>query len=207
MLFIGICGASGSGKSTLAEELCRRIGSDRCYVIQQDAYYRDHPNLTFEERVGLNYDEPGIFDHDELLRDMQLLMSGQPITKKEYNYTNHRRADRDDLLIEPRPVMILEGIHSFHDERLRKLMYLKLYMKVEPDICLLRRIQRDIKERGRDIDGIARQYLTTVKPMYDQYIRNYVQYADVIVAGGGRNPQIVDILAGYVRDELSKEQA
>ena len=91
-----------------------------------------------------------------------------------------------------------------HDERLRDLMYLKLYMKVEPDICLLRRIERDIKERGRDIDGIAMQYLTTVKPMYDKYIRNYIQYADVIVAGGGRNARIVDILAGYVKDELSK---
>ena len=107
-------------------------------------------------------------------------------------------------MIEPRDVMILEGIHCFHDERLRDLMYLKLYMKVEPDICLLRRIERDIKERGRDIDGIAMQYLTTVKPMYDKYIRNYIQYADVIVAGGGRNARIVDILAGYVQDELGK---
>lgn len=100
--------------------------------------------------------------------------------------------------------MILEGIHCFHDERLCELMYLKLYMSVEPDICLLRRIQRDIKERGREIDGISMQYLTTVKPMYDKYIRNYVKQADVIVANGGRNARIVDILAGYVQDALSR---
>lgn len=203
MLFIGICGASGSGKSTLAEFLQARLGDDHCFVLQQDAYYLDHPMLTFEERKLLNYDEPDIFDHDLLLSDIKTLMEGKAITRKRYDYSQHRRDDTNEL-IEPRDVMILEGIHSFHDERLRDLMYLKLYMKVEPDICLLRRIERDIKKRGRDIDGIAMQYLTTVKPMYDKYIQNYIQYADVIVAGGGRNARIVDILAGYVQDELSK---
>ena len=205
MLFIGICGASGSGKSTLAEFLQARLGDDRCFVLQQDAYYLDHPTLTFEERKLLNYDEPDIFDHDLLLSDIKALMDGKSISRKHYDYAQHRRADLDEM-IAPRDVMILEGIHCFHDERLRDLMYLKLYMKVEPDICLLRRIERDIKERGRDIDGIAMQYLTTVKPMYDKYIRNYIQYADVIVAGGGRNARIVDILAGYVKDELGKRQ-
>ena len=203
MLFIGICGASGSGKSTLAEFLQAKLGSDRCFVLQQDAYYLDHPMLTFEERKLLNYDEPDIFDHDLLLSDIKALMAGQPITRKHYDYALHRRDDSQEL-IQPRDVMILEGIHCFHDERLRDLMYLKLYMKVEPDICLLRRIERDIKERGRDIDGIGMQYLTTVKPMYDRYISGYIQYADVIVAGGGRNARIVDILAGYVQDELGK---
>ncbi|MBR6029260.1 MAG: uridine kinase [Clostridia bacterium] len=200
MLFIGICGASGSGKSTLAEALRRRLG-ERSYVLQQDAYYLDHSDLPFEERKLVNYDEPGVFDHELLLRDVRALMDGKAITRKRYDYANHCRVDSEEL-IQPRDVLILEGIHCFHDERLRDLMFLKLYMKVEPDICLLRRIQRDIKERGRDIDGIAAQYLTTVKPMYDKYIRNYVSYADVIVAGGGHNARIVDILAGYVKDEL-----
>lgn len=203
MLFIGICGASGSGKSTLAQALCEKLG-DRCYVIQQDAYYFDHPNLTFEERTLLNYDEPEIFDHDLLLADVKKLIAGEPITRKAYDYADHRRADKDELIY-PHEVMILEGIHCFHDERLCELMYLKLYMKVEPDICLLRRIQRDIKERGREIDGISMQYLTTVKPMYDKYIRNYVEHADVIVAHGGKNARIVDILAGYVQDAMRGE--
>lgn len=205
MLFIGICGASGSGKSTLAEALCKKLGEKSCYVIQQDAYYRDHPQLSFAERALLNYDEPEIFDHDLLLTDVKRLMNGQPITRKQYDYSQHRRADSEELIY-PRDVMILEGIHCFHDERLCELMYLKLYMNVEPDICLLRRIQRDIKERGREIDGISMQYLTTVKPMYDKYIRNYVSHADVIVAHGGRNARIVDILAGYVQDELNKRE-
>lgn len=204
MLFIGICGASGSGKSTLAEALRARLG-ERCYVINQDAYYRDHPQLSFAERSVLNYDEPEIFDHDLLLEDVKALLKGQPITRKAYDYTQHRRADTQELIY-PHDVMILEGIHCFHDERLMGLMYLKLYMDVEPDTCLLRRIQRDIKERGREIDGISMQYLSTVKPMYDKYIRNYVKHADVIVAHGGRNARIVDILVGYVQDELSKRR-
>ena len=202
MLFIGICGASGSGKSTLAEALCNRLG-DNCYVIQQDAYYYDHPDLTFEERTVLNYDEPGIFDHDLLLEDIEKLMAGQTTTRKKYDYAQHRRVECDEI-ITPHEVMILEGIHCFHDKRLCDKMYLKLYMNVEPDICLLRRIQRDIKERGREIDGISTQYLSTVKPMYDKYIRNYVDAADVIVAHGGKNARIVEILAGYVQDELNK---
>ena len=205
MLFIGICGASGSGKSTLAHALEERLGTDRCLVLQQDAYYRDHPNLTFEQRCKLNYDEPDIFDHDLLLEDVQQLMRGGGITRKAYDYTQHRRNDRPEEIILPRDVLILEGIHTFHDKRLNDLMFLRLYMKVEPDICLLRRVERDIVERGRDIEGIGEQYLNSVKPMFDRYIRNYVHDADVIVANGGKNARIVEILAGYVQDKLSRD--
>jgi uridine kinase len=201
MLIIGICGASGSGKSTLAAELCAAIG-DGCMVINHDNYYRDHPHLSLSERALLNYDEPGIFDHELFLQDMKTLLSGKPITCKAYDYTEHRRADREDEWIFPTDVLIIEGIHVFYDERLCELLFLKLYMNVEPDICLLRRIQRDINERGRSIDNISVQYLATVKPMYDKHIRNYIELADVIVAHGGRNARVVAILAGYVRDEL-----
>ena len=152
--------------------------------------------------MELNYDEPSIFDHDLLLEDIEKLMDGKAITRKRYDFSDHRRSDIPGELIEPREVIILEGIHTFHDRRLLNLMYLKLYMKVDPDICLLRRIQRDITERGRDIEGISHQYLGSVRPMYEKYIRNYVREADVIVANGGRNARIVDILSGYVRDAL-----
>ena len=202
MLFIGICGASGSGKSTLAHALQDKLGENRCLILQQDAYYLDHPDLTFEERVKLNYDEPTIFDHDLLREDISQLLRGGGITRKAYDYTQHRRDDRPEEIILPKDVLILEGIHCFHDKRLTEMMFLKLYMKVEPDICLLRRIERDIIERGRDIEGISEQYRNSVKPMFDRYVKNYVQDADVIVAGGGKNARIVDILAGYVQDEL-----
>ncbi len=202
MIFIGICGASGSGKSTLAKSLKDKLG-DRCYVLQQDCYYKDHSHLPFEARAELNYDEPSIFDHDELLADVKRLLSGQPITKKGYNYAEHRRDDSADLITPP-DVLILEGIHCFHDPRLLELMYLKLYMNVDADICLLRRIERDIIERGRSIDSISSQYRKTVRPMFEKHIRNYIGLADVIVARGGKNARIVEILAGYVSDELSK---
>ena len=202
MMLIGICGASGSGKSTLAYELAQKVKGD-IRIINQDAYYRDHPTLSFEERSHLNYDEPSVFDHDLLLEDMKTLLSGKPITKKAYDYVMHRRADCQEEWIEPADVIILEGIHVFYDPRLRDLMSLKLYMNVEADICLLRRISRDINERGRHIDGIAEQYLSTVKPMFDQYIRNYIQYADVIVAKGGKSAKISEILAGYINNGLT----
>ena len=119
--------------------------------------------------------------------------------------SEHKREDKPDEIILPKDVLILEGIHCFHDKRLTEMMFLKLYMQVEPDICLLRRIERDIIDRGRDIQGIGEQYLNSVKPMFDKHIRNYIHDADVIVANGGKNARIVDILAGYVQDELSKK--
>lgn len=201
MLFIGICGASGSGKSTLAEELARMVNKS-ILIINQDAYYYDHPDISFEERCKLNYDEPSIFDHDLLLEDVRALLSGQRVLRKRYDYTAHRRAPQAEEYLEPHDVIVVEGIHAFYDERLRDMMDLKLFVRVDSDICLLRRIQRDINERGRAIDNISTQYLTTVKPMFDQYIRNYEQYADVIVARGGKNAKITEILAGYVNNDL-----
>lgn len=204
MLFIGICGASGSGKTTLADELVRDMGVDSV-VINQDAYYFDHPDLTFEERTHLNYDEPGIFDHDLLYQDVCTLLEGKPIVRKAYDFSQHRRCDTNELVY-PATVLILEGIHSFYDPRLLEKMFLKLYVNVEPDICLLRRISRDIKDRGRQIDNIADQYLSTVKPMYDRYIRNYIHDADVVVMKGGKNTRIVPILAGYLQSTLRGEE-
>ena len=201
MLFIGICGASGSGKSTLAQELATMVNKS-ILIINQDAYYFDHPDLSFAQRCLLNYDEPSIFDHDLLLHDVQALLSGRRVPRKQYNYAEHRRADPTGEYLEPHDVIIVEGIHAFYDHRLRAMMDLKLYMHVESDICLLRRIQRDINERGRAIDNISAQYMMTVKPMFDQYIRNYEQYADVIVAGGGKDAKITEILAGYINNDL-----
>ena len=202
MLFIGICGASGSGKSTLSEELLRALNTSST-VINQDAYYFDYPHLSYEERSQLNFDEPKIFDHDQLLQDITDLLNGKPIIKKAYDFTKHARVKSDEVIY-PGEVLIMEGIHAFYDKRLCDQMFLKLFINVEPDICLLRRINRDIKERERSIDSISAQYLATVKPMYDKYIRNYIHQADVIVTRGGKNARIVEILAGYLRDALEK---
>ena len=197
MIIVGICGASGSGKSTLAKRIQDSLACS-CVIIGQDCYYRNFPELPFSERIKLNYDEPEIFDFDELLSDIALLESGQPISTKGYDYVNYLRADTPDVLIAPPEVLVLEGIHMFYDKRLCERMSLKVYLHVDVDICLLRRIKRDIKARGRSIDNIAEQYIETVKPMYEKYIRNYIEYADLIVAGGGKNARISDILAFYI---------
>ena len=203
MLVIGICGASGSGKSTLARELEAKLNK-RCIYLKQDSYYRDHSDMSFEDRERINYDEPQAFEHDVLRNDLFALRDGQAIAAKNYDYTEHRRADTGER-IEPADVVLIEGIHVFYDEAVRDLLDFKIYIQVDPDVCLLRRVKRDIRDRGRSIDGIYRQYLETVKPMYEKYIRRYVDYADLIVARGGKNARIVDILAHYINSGMIEE--
>ena len=200
MLIIGICGASGSGKSTMAKALCQRVEKS-CIYIKQDSYYKDHPELCFEERERINYDEPEAFEHDALRDDLIRLRNGQSITAKEYDYTQHRRCD-PGFTIEPADVVLIEGIHVFYDPEVRDLMDFKIYIQVDPDVCLLRRVKRDIRDRGRNIESVYRQYLETVKPMYEKHIRNYVEHADLIVARGGKNARIVDILAHYINSGM-----
>ena len=204
MIIVGVCGASGSGKSTLAARI-RDSLSCSCHIIGQDCYYRSFPELPFEMRAKLNFDEPAIFDFDELLADVQSLGRGQPVTAKGYDYANHLRAD-SSCLIQPPEVLILEGIHMFYDKRLCDMMALKVFLHVDVDICLLRRIKRDIKARGRTIDNIAGQYLETVKPMYEKYIVNYINDADFAVMRGGKNRMAIDAIAAYLTTKLLAER-
>ena len=203
MLVIGICGASGSGKSTLARELEAQLHG-RCVYLKQDSYYKDHPDMSFEERERINYDEPEAFEHEQLRADLFALREGKSISAKDYDYTEHRRCD-SDAMIDPADVVLVEGIHVFYDEAVRDLLDFKIYIQVDPDVCLLRRVKRDLRDRGRSIEGVYRQYLDTVKPMYEKYIRNYVEYADLIVARGGKNARIVDILAHYINSGMIQE--
>lgn len=196
MFFIGICGASCSGKSTLAKLLSDRLG-ERCIHLRQDNYYIDQSPLPFEERCKVNYDDPDIFEHDALLADVTALKEGRSITSKGYDYAEHRRADPGEE-IKPADVVIVEGIHAFFDPRLREMMDTKVYIQVDSDVCLLRRIKRDIRDRGRDVPSITAQYLATVKPMLDKYIRAYAQHADIILPGGGKNPLFLDMLCLYI---------
>ncbi len=205
MIVIGICGASGSGKSTLANRI-RESLSCSCVIIGQDGYYKDHSHLPLEEREYVNYDEPDVFDHDALLADVNSLASFLPVTTKGYDYTTHCRADRTDILIEPPEVLILEGIHIFRDRRLCEKMSLKVFMQVDADICLLRRVRRDIKKRGRDIDSIAAQYISTVKPMYEKYVKKYAQFADFMIMRGGKNPLAIDAITAYLTAKLMAER-
>lgn len=204
MIVIGICGGSGSGKSTLARLISQSL-SCSSRIIGLDCYYRDHSELPFEERVHINYDEPDVFDFDELYDDIKLLMDGNPITTKGYDYANHRRADSPELIY-PTDVLILEGIHMFRDKRITDLMSLKVYMHVDVDVCLLRRVRRDMMKRGRSIENITEQYLATVKPMYEEYISKYIKEADFAVMGGGKNPKAIDAITAYISAKLLAEK-
>ncbi|MBQ4167125.1 MAG: uridine kinase [Clostridia bacterium] len=200
MIIIGICGASGSGKSTLAQEIKNSLDCETV-IIGQDCYYKDQSYKPFEERVVTDYDDPEIFDYKELIADMNALEEGRPITKKGYDYANHVRADSDEL-IQPPDVVILEGIHVFYDRELMDRMSLKVYMHVDPDMCLLRRMLRDTTERGREIEGVAAQYVKTVKPWYDEVISKYIRRADFAVMKGGRNRRAIDAISAYITVEL-----
>ena len=204
MVIVGICGASGSGKSTLAKRI-RESLSCSCLIIGQDCYYRNHPELTFEQRTKLNYDEPAIFDFDEMYEDVARLARGEAITRKGYDYAKHLRADPGDRIVPP-DVLILEGIHMFYDTRLTDLMALKVYMHVDTDVCLLRRIKRDMKARGRSIDSVSEQYLATVKPMYEKYVCNYIKDADFAVMRGGKNGPAIDAISAYLTTRLLAER-
>lgn len=200
MIIVGICGASGSGKSTLAREIAESL-TCTSVIIGQDCYYKNHAELPFEERIHINYDEPDAFDYDELMRDIASLEKGHAITRKGYDYAQHRRADTQELIPAP-DVLILEGIHMFRDARLNSMMSLKVYLHVDKDICLLRRIKRDIRARGRSIENIAEQYLTTVKPMYEAYISKYIDDADFAVMRGGKNRMAIDAISAYLSAKL-----
>ncbi|MEG1548046.1 MAG: uridine kinase [Clostridia bacterium] len=204
MIIVGICGASGSGKSTLAKEISDSLTCSVA-VVGQDCYYRNHAHLPFEERVHINYDEPSIFDYDEMYADVCALADGKSITRKGYDYSNHMRADTDEVIEAP-DVLIVEGIHMFRDPRMRDAMSLKVYMHVDKDVCLLRRVKRDIRQRGRSIENIAEQYLSTVKPMYEEYISKYIQDADFAVMRGGRNRMAIDAISAYVSAKLLAEK-
>lgn len=205
MLILGICGASGSGKSTLAEHV-RDALSCSCRIIGLDCYYHNFPELSYEERCKLNYDEPAIFNFEELYLDMQKLVRGERITTKGYDYVKYLRNDSPELIAPP-DVLILEGIHMFYDKRLCELMNLKVYLQVDADICLLRRIQRDLLSRGRTIESVSDQYLKTVKPMYEQYIAHYISDADFAIMRGGANEKACRAIVSYLTAELAAARA
>lgn len=204
MIVVGICGASGSGKSTLAKRIKDSL-SCSCTIIGQDSYYRSFPQIPFEERCHLNYDDPEVFNYDEMIADLKALGEGKGITKKGYDYTIHLRADTDEI-IDPPEVLIIEGIHVFYDKRVCDMMSLKVYMHVDTDICLLRRIKRDMKSRGRSIESISAQYLETVKPMYEQYIKDYINQADFAIMRGGQNKMAIDAISAYLTAKVLAER-
>lgn len=202
-IFIGIAGGTGSGKTTLANKLAESFGREEVSILRHDNYYKRHDEISYEERRHLNYDHPDAFDTELLCEHILALKAGKAIRMPVYDYTVHNRSDSTEE-ITPAPVIILEGILIFADQRLCDLLDIKVFVDTDADVRILRRILRDVKERGRSLENVIEQYLATVKPMHDQFVEPSKRRADIIIPEGGENLVALDMLVQRVKKHLSE---
>lgn len=201
-MLIGIAGGTGSGKSTFANGL-KKLFPEDITIISYDNYYKAQDHLTMEERVKTNYDCPDALDTDLLVKHLRQLISGECVDVPNYDFCIHTRCSEVTRIC-PTPVIIIDGILTFHDERLRELFDIKIFADADADERILRRLRRDVTERGRDIDGVINQYVSTVKVMHGIYVEPTKKYADIII-NGGRNKTALDIVAARIQKKLSKK--
>lgn len=202
IIVIGIAGGSGSGKTTMTRRIQEHFEGN-VTVIYHDNYYKAHHHMTYEERTLLNYDHPDAFDTDMLVEHLKELREGRPIECPVYDYTIHDRSDQT-ILIQPTKVIIIEGILIYAFKELRDLMDIKLFVDTDADVRILRRILRDVKERGRSLDSVVNQYLRTVKPMHEAFVEPSKRYADVIVPEGGHNRVAVEMVISRLESHLNQ---
>ncbi|KON28414.1 uridine kinase [miscellaneous Crenarchaeota group archaeon SMTZ-80] len=202
-ILIGISGASGSGKTLVAQNIYNRLGSENLVIIQEDSYYKDLSDIPFNERADKNFDHPHAFDHDLLYKQLCDLLAGKTIFHPIYDYNTHSRR-AETRAVEPHAIIVLEGILILNDQNLCNLMDIKVFIDTEPDICFIRRLKRDIDERGRDVNSVIKQYIESVRPMYKQFIEPSKRNADIIIPQGGKNEVAIDILTAKI-ESLLKE--
>ncbi|MBF0710753.1 MULTISPECIES: uridine kinase [unclassified Gemella] len=202
-LVIGIVGGSGSGKTTVTKRVIEELSQDKVVLIEQDYYYKNQDHLTMEERVKTNYDHPDAFDNDLLAQHLQELIQGREVDMPIYDYVNHTRSSETKHQ-ESKEVIILEGLFGLYSKTLREQLDIKIFVDTPSDIRILRRLLRDMKERGRSVESVISQYLTSVRPMHEQYIQPTRQYADIVIPDGGYNDIAVDILLTKIKSILEK---
>ncbi|MEO5300718.1 uridine kinase [Enterococcus cecorum] len=202
-IIIGVSGGSGSGKTSVSRAIYNHFPNHSIMMLEHDSYYKDQSHLTFEERLKTNYDHPFAFDTDLLIEHLEKLLNYETIEKPVYDYVAHTRST-ETIIQEPKEVIILEGILILEDKRLRDLMDIKIYVDTDDDIRIIRRIKRDMVERGRTLDSVIEQYLGVVKPMYHQFIEPTKRYADVIVPEGGENHVAIDLINTKVATYFQK---
>jgi len=195
---VGVAGGTGSGKTTVATEILRRAGTDHISFIQHDAYYKDLSDLPMAQRAMQNFDHPDALDNALLISHLQELKAGRPIELPVYDFTTHSRTIRT-VTVEPFPVILVEGILIFADEELRQLMDVRIYVDTDADIRFIRRLQRDIAERGRTMESVIHQYLATVRPMHQEYVEPSKRHANVIIPEGGFNEVAMEMIAARIR--------
>jgi uridine kinase len=201
-ILVGIAGGTGSGKTSFAQRLLERLGPQLCVTLAQDSYYKDGSTLSPEARAGLNYDHPDAFDDPLLVQDLRDLKAGRPVPWLTYDHATYCRKVLPDPL-QPRPVILLEGILILVEEPLRRLMDIKLFIDTDSDVRMLRRLRRDLKERGRTFESVETQYLASVRPMHLEFVEPSKRYADLIIPEGAENTVALDAVVARVRAMLS----
>ena len=204
ILVIGIAGGTGSGKTTLMKNIISAYG-DAVTVLSHDNYYHRRDELTYEQRCLINYDEPAALETDLMAVHLDQLRQGQAIDCPVYDFTQHNRSD-DTVRIEPRPVIIVEGILIFENQPLRDLMDIKIFVDTDADVRLCRRIKRDVNKRGRTLESVLTQYQTTVKPMHEKYVEPSKKFADIVVPEGGKNMVALDMIMGRIQRHLKEAE-
>jgi uridine kinase len=205
-ILIGIAGGSGSGKTLVARTIVRELGSDRVVVIDQDSYYRNLEDVPLRDRDARNFDHPDAFDNELLKRHVRDLLDGRPIEQPIYDYSEHRRLPETRTVGE-HTVIVLEGILIFVDPEMRALMDIKLFIDADPDVRFIRRLRRDLMERGRSVDSIVRQYEESVRPMHLQFVDPGKRHADLIIPEGGHNAVAIDLVKSKIRELLRERGA
>jgi uridine kinase len=200
---IGVAGGSGSGKTTVVRKIVESMGDDHVVVLEHDRYYHDHPELRLEERAALNYDHPDSLESELMVRHVNLLRAGQAVELPAYDFARHARRHATDH-VAPRQIIIVEGILIFADAALRDLMDVKVFVDTDDDTRFIRRLKRDVAERGRTMDSVIDQYLSTVKPMHLEFVEPTKRYADIIIPRGGHNAVAIDMLLTLVRSLSSR---
>ena len=201
-MMIGIAGGTGSGKTTVAHRIIESVGASSVVYLQQDSYYRNLGDMPVDLRHHVNFDHPDAFDIDLLINHIEALQAGEAIEQPVYDYKTHSRK-AEVTHVEPRPIIILEGILVFGYPRLRGLMDLKIFVDADADIRFIRRLDRDVHERGRSVESVIEQYTVTVRPMHLQFVEPSKRYADVIIPEGGFNPVSIDLVTGKIKAILA----
>ncbi len=204
-ILIGIAGGSGSGKTLVARTIVRELGSDRVVIIDQDSYYKNLEDIPLRDREARNFDHPDAFDNGLLVQHIQDLLAGRPVEQPIYDYAEHRRL-AETRHIGDHHIIVLEGILIFHEPELRDLMHIKLFIDADPDVRFIRRLRRDIIERGRSVDSVIRQYEESVRPMHLQFVDPAKRYADVIIPEGGHNKVAIDLVKTKIRSLLREAE-
>lgn len=204
-ILIGIAGGTGSGKSTVAQEIYSGLPSESVAIIQQDSYYKDQSNMPFCERVKTNYDHPDAFDTRLMIEQLKQLISGHAIDKPQYDFEIHTRK-KETQRVEPKDIVIVEGIMILVEPEIRNLLDIKIFVDTDADVRIIRRLQRDIKERGRTIESVINQYMSVVRPMHLQFVEPTKRYADIIIPEGGFNKVAIDIMIAKVKEIIARNK-